>query len=107
MQSCSSKPNAVTLVSLLSGCATVGALLYRKETHCYVIRYSDVFLGVDGNDLEDDLMVINALIDMYSKCKIVNVAHAMFDAIAPNDRNVLRYQYESAFLFVDNCFVDM
>ncbi|KAK1562802.1 hypothetical protein Q3G72_017297 [Acer saccharum] len=53
---------------------------------------------VDGDDLEDDLMVTNALIDMYSNCKNVNVAHAMFDAIARNDRNVLRNQYESAFL---------
>ncbi|KAK0606900.1 hypothetical protein LWI29_005927 [Acer saccharum] len=167
MQSCSSKPNAVTLVSLLSGCASVGALLYGKETHCYVIR---CVFGVDGNDLEDDLMVTNALIDMYSKCKSINVARAMFDAIAPNERNVvswtvliggyaqhgeangalelfsqmfqqvnyvrpnaftiscalmacarlaalrfgrqihayvLRNRYESAFLFVDNCLVDM
>ncbi|KAL5822868.1 hypothetical protein ACOSQ4_020768 [Xanthoceras sorbifolium] len=88
MQSCNSKPNVVTLVSLLSGCASVGDLLHGKETHCYAIR---CVLSVDGNDLEDDLQVINALIDMYSKCKSANVARAMFDAIAPKDRNVVSW----------------
>lgn len=84
MQSCGLEPNAVTLVSLLSGCASVGALLHGKETHCYAIKRA--FKG-DGSD-QNELMVINALIDMYAKCNSVNLARAMFDAIAPKNRDV-------------------
>lgn len=84
MQFCGLEPNVVTLVSLLSGCASVGALLLGKETHCYTIKR---VLSADGSH-PDDLMVINALIDMYAKCKSVNVARVMFDAIAPKKRDV-------------------
>ncbi|KAG2390943.1 Pentatricopeptide repeat-containing protein [Vigna angularis] len=51
MCSCCSRPNAVTLVSLLSACASVGALLHGKETHCYAIKF---ILGLDGPDPGDD-----------------------------------------------------
>ncbi|CAK7324859.1 unnamed protein product [Dovyalis caffra] len=88
MQGCGSKPNEITLVSLLSGCASVGALLHGKETHCYAIK---CMLNFEGSDLEDDLMVINALIDVYAKCKSIDVAHAMFDSIAPKDRDVVSW----------------
>lgn len=84
MQFCGLEPNVVTLVSLLSGCASVGALLFGKETHCYTIKR---VLSADGSH-PDNLMVINALIDMYAKCKSVNVARVMFDAIAPKNRDV-------------------
>lgn len=84
MQSCGLEPNVVTLVSLLSGFASVGALLLGKETHCYAIKR---VLSADWSH-PDDLMVINALIDMYAKCKSVNVARVMFDAIAPKHRDV-------------------
>ena len=88
MQVCGSKPNEVTLVSLLSGCASVGALLHGKETHCYAIK---CMLNFEGSDLEDDLMVINALIDMYAKCKSINVARTMFDSIEPKDKDVVSW----------------
>ncbi|XAR55995.1 hypothetical protein NMG60_11036265 [Bertholletia excelsa] len=88
MQVCGSEPNAVTLVSLLSGCASVGALLQGKETHCYVIK---CLLSLDGGDPGEDLMVINGLIDMYSKCKNTRIARAMFDSIPLKERNVVTW----------------
>ncbi|XP_030472922.1 pentatricopeptide repeat-containing protein At5g16860 [Syzygium oleosum] len=83
-----SEPNIVTLVSLLSGCASTGALLQGKETHCYAIK---CVLNKLDNDPGDDLMVINALIDMYAKCGSAGVARAMFDLIAPEHRNVVTW----------------
>ncbi|KAM1378109.1 hypothetical protein ACFX13_040246 [Malus domestica] len=85
MQACSSKPNIVTLVSLLSGCASAGALIQGKETHCYAIKW---ILDLEGNDPGNDMMVINGLIDMYTKCKSPKVARMMFDNIEPKTRNV-------------------
>ncbi|KDP42927.1 hypothetical protein JCGZ_23869 [Jatropha curcas] len=87
MQSCHSKPNEVTLVSLLSGCASVGALIHGKETHCYTIK---CILNYDRCD-QDELLVINAIIDMYTKCKSISVARAIFDSVAPKDRNVVTW----------------
>ncbi|KAH7521326.1 hypothetical protein FEM48_Zijuj07G0021100 [Ziziphus jujuba var. spinosa] len=54
MQAGASKPNVVTLVSLLSGCASVGALLNGKETHCHAIKS---ILNLDGGDPGENLMV--------------------------------------------------
>ncbi|MBA0695820.1 hypothetical protein Goari_002419, partial [Gossypium aridum] len=88
MQLCGSKPNVVTLVSVLSGCASIAALLQGKETHCYAIK---CVLNYDWNDPGEDLMVINGLIDMYAKCKSTNVARSMFDSVAPSDRNVVTW----------------
>ncbi|MBA0724554.1 hypothetical protein Golax_021239 [Gossypium laxum] len=88
MQLCGSKPNVVTLVSVLSGCASIAALLQGKETHCYAIK---CVLNYDWNDPGEDLMVINGLIDMYAKCKSTNVARLMFDSVAPSDRNVVTW----------------
>lgn len=83
-----SKPNAITLVSLLSGCASIGALIQGKETHCYAIK-----CVLNGQDswIGDDLNVLNALIDMYAKCKSVTFARMMFEAISPKDRNVVTW----------------
>ncbi|KAL7160736.1 hypothetical protein ACSBR2_041404 [Camellia fascicularis] len=88
MQLCGSEPNVVTLVSLLSGCASARALLQGKETHCYAIK---CVLSLDGSDPGDNLMVINGLIDMYSKCKSTKIARAIFDSIASKERNVVTW----------------
>ncbi|KAK9278772.1 hypothetical protein L1049_028350 [Liquidambar formosana] len=55
MQLTRSEANAVTLVSLLSGCASIGALPQGKETHCYAIK---CIMNIDENDAGDELMVI-------------------------------------------------
>ncbi|KAI4365696.1 hypothetical protein MLD38_021660 [Melastoma candidum] len=83
-----SKPNAITLISLLSGCASIGALTQGKETHCYSIKC--VLNGQDDRT-GDASSVLNALIDMYAKCKSVVFARMMFEAIPPKDRNVVTW----------------
>ncbi|XP_009591690.1 pentatricopeptide repeat-containing protein At5g16860 [Nicotiana tomentosiformis] len=82
------EPNVITLVSVLSGCAAIGALLQGKETHCYAIKR---MLSLEGRNPEEDLMVINALIDMYAKCKEMKIAQTMFDSIDRRDRNVVTW----------------
>ncbi|XP_058181577.1 pentatricopeptide repeat-containing protein At5g16860 [Rhododendron vialii] len=88
MQICGLEPNVVTLVSLLSGCASAGALLQGKETHCYAIKR---VLSVDGCDTGDEMMVINGLIDVYSKCRRTKVARTIFNSIAFEKRNVVTW----------------
>ncbi|RHN78468.1 putative tetratricopeptide-like helical domain, DYW domain-containing protein [Medicago truncatula] len=88
MCGCRCRPNVVKLMSLLSACASVGALLHGKETHCYSVKF---ILKGEHNDDNDDLAVINALIDMYAKCKSLEVARAMFDEICPKDRDVVTW----------------
>ncbi|KAK3034033.1 hypothetical protein RJ639_032955 [Escallonia herrerae] len=63
MRVCGSEPNVVTLVSVLSACASVGALPQGKETHCYAVK---CVLTLHKNNHCDDLMVTNALIDIHS-----------------------------------------
>lgn len=82
------EPNVITLVSVLSGCAAIGALRQGKETHCYAIKR---ILSLEDSSTEEDLMVINALIDMYAKCKEMKIAQAMFDDIDRRDRNVVTW----------------
>lgn len=83
-----SEPNAVTLASVLSGCAAAGELDKGREIHCYVIKK---MLNLDWNDLDDDLMVINGLIDMYAKCKCLKVASMMFESMGRSDVNVVTW----------------
>lgn len=88
MKACGSEPNVVTLVSLLSGCASAGALIHGRETHGYAIKW---ILNLDGNDPGNDIMVINGLIDMYTKCKSAKVGRMMFDSLAPETKNVVTW----------------
>ncbi|KAK4761168.1 hypothetical protein SAY87_006061 [Trapa incisa] len=88
MQLSGSRPNVVTLVSLLSGCATAGSLIHGKETHCYIIK---CILNHHNGDLGNDIMVVNALIDVYAKCKSIRTARSMFDLLPPKDRNVVTW----------------
>ncbi|KAJ8554119.1 hypothetical protein K7X08_024797 [Anisodus acutangulus] len=48
-------------------------------------------LRLEGSNAEEDLMVINALIGMYAKCKEMKIAQAMFEDIDRRDRNVVTW----------------
>ncbi|KAK9266299.1 hypothetical protein L1049_001821 [Liquidambar formosana] len=52
------KPNSVTLISVLSACARIGALMCGKEIHAHALRTG---LGFDG-------YLPNALLDVYVRC---------------------------------------
>ncbi|KAK1422455.1 hypothetical protein QVD17_25587 [Tagetes erecta] len=64
-------PNSVTLITVLSACGNIGALMTGKEIHAYALR---IGLGFDG-------FVPNALLDMYVKCGNMKNAQNQFNAI--------------------------
>jgi pentatricopeptide repeat protein len=72
MQLSGTKPNAVTMVSVVLACARLAALQQGKCFHAYIIKC--VF----------DLNVVleTTLIDMYAKCGKVEIARQMFDNIS-------------------------
>lgn len=61
-------PNDVTLVSVLSACARIGALMCGKEIHAHVLRNG---LGFDG-------FLPNSLLDMYVRCGRIELARNQF-----------------------------
>lgn len=88
-----SEPNSVTIISLLSACASLGALSQGMEIHSYSLKKCllslDNDFGGDGDD--EDLMVYNALIDMYSKCRSFKAARSIFASIPQRERNVVTW----------------
>ncbi|KAF3791873.1 Pentatricopeptide repeat-containing protein [Nymphaea thermarum] len=75
MQTSRVPPNAVTLVSLLSACAQLGALEQGKWIHAYI----------DEKLVKSDVFVGNALVDMYSKCGCIEKAVQIFHNIPKKD----------------------
>ncbi|KAL3837900.1 hypothetical protein ACJIZ3_022491 [Penstemon smallii] len=73
------KPNSVTLMTVLPGCASLAALTKGKKIHAYAIR----------NALEYDVAVGSALVDMYAKCGCLNMSRRVFNRM-PN-RNVITW----------------
>ncbi|KAG6392197.1 hypothetical protein SASPL_146408 [Salvia splendens] len=73
------RPNSVTLMTILPGCAALAALAKGKEIHAYAFR----------NGLESDVAVGSALVDMYAKCGCLVMARRVFESM-PN-RNVITW----------------
>eukprot|EP01018_Ginkgo_biloba_P037439 Gb_29879 [translate_table: standard] len=79
MQLADVQPNCVTVATVLSACAHVGALQQGRWIHDYIIRSGfecDIFLG-------------NSLIDMYAKCGNIDVARQFFNKMPK--RNVVSW----------------
>uniref|UniRef100_A0A0A9EYJ0 DYW domain-containing protein n=1 Tax=Arundo donax TaxID=35708 RepID=A0A0A9EYJ0_ARUDO len=76
MQAKGLKPTSVTLISVLSACALLGALELGKWIHEYVRK-----IGFDS------LVKVNtALIDMYAKCGSLEDAIAVFQGMESKDK---------------------
>ncbi|XP_057464906.1 pentatricopeptide repeat-containing protein At3g57430, chloroplastic-like [Actinidia eriantha] len=73
------KPNAITLMTILPGCATLAALAKGKEIHAYAVRHA----------LASDVAVGSALVDMYSKCGCLILSRRVFDGMPV--RNVITW----------------
>lgn len=73
------KPNCITLMTILPGCAAMSALGKGKEIHAYAIR----------NALAWDVTVGSALVDMYAKSGCVGLSKRVFDEMA--NRNVITW----------------
>uniref|UniRef100_A0A0D9VCJ4 Pentacotripeptide-repeat region of PRORP domain-containing protein n=1 Tax=Leersia perrieri TaxID=77586 RepID=A0A0D9VCJ4_9ORYZ len=69
------RPNVVTMVSVASACAGLGSLEYAKGLHAYVEKAG----------LEGELIVTNALIDMYGKCGGIELARGLFSLMPQKD----------------------
>ncbi|XP_054800697.1 pentatricopeptide repeat-containing protein At3g57430, chloroplastic [Prosopis cineraria] len=63
------KPNSVTLMTVLPGCAALTALGKGKEIHAYAIKQK----------LATVVAVGSALVDMYAKCGCLNLSRRLFD----------------------------
>ncbi|RWR95072.1 pentatricopeptide repeat-containing protein, chloroplastic isoform X1 [Cinnamomum micranthum f. kanehirae] len=63
------KPNAITLITVLPGCAALAALAKGKEIHAYAVRH----------ELALDVAVGSALVDMYAKCGCLMLSRRVFD----------------------------
>ncbi|KAL8159232.1 hypothetical protein V2J09_000769 [Rumex salicifolius] len=62
------EPNHVTISGALAACSDLEFLLHGKEIHAYVLR----------NNLESNVFVSSALVDMYSKCHDMDAAKEVF-----------------------------
>jgi pentatricopeptide repeat protein len=69
------KPDSVTMVSVLPACANLAALQQGKWIHAFIFR--------SGH--ESHVSVQNALIDMYSKCGSIEAACNVFDKMSQRD----------------------
>ncbi|XP_057871179.1 pentatricopeptide repeat-containing protein At1g11290, chloroplastic-like [Cryptomeria japonica] len=69
MQKSEMKPNPVTIGSVLQACSHMGNFEKGRQIHEYVTQG-----GLEFNDF-----VGNSLIDMYAKCKKVEIARQVFD----------------------------
>ncbi|KAL8168084.1 hypothetical protein V2J09_009583 [Rumex salicifolius] len=79
MQVCNVHPNPVTVTSILSACAQLGALSLGKWVHELIKRES-----FDAN-----VHVLTALVDMYAKCGSISIARQLFDSMP--ERNVVSW----------------
>ncbi|XP_015169868.1 pentatricopeptide repeat-containing protein At3g22150, chloroplastic-like [Solanum tuberosum] len=60
------KPNDVTLASILPSCSQSGSIAIGKQLHCFAIH----------NLFENNVYVVYALVDMYSKSRIIDYAES-------------------------------
>ncbi|KAG2682779.1 hypothetical protein I3843_10G000600 [Carya illinoinensis] len=62
------KPDCVTVASLLSACASIGALHTGRQLHSYAMKAG----------MSSDLILEGSLLDLYVKCSDIDTAHKFF-----------------------------
>lgn len=75
MQNKGTAPNESILVTVLTACAHLGALMQGLWVHSYAKRF----------ELDSNPILATALVDMYSKCGCVESALSIFEGIAVKD----------------------
>eukprot|EP01018_Ginkgo_biloba_P037440 Gb_29880 [translate_table: standard] len=68
-------PDTVTMLSVLSACAQLGALHQGKWIHNHIVK----------RGFESDVSMGNSLVDMYAKCGSIEFALFMFDSMSKRD----------------------
>ncbi|XP_019177959.1 PREDICTED: pentatricopeptide repeat-containing protein At4g30700 isoform X1 [Ipomoea nil] len=79
MQKLDIHPNPVTITSILSACAQLGALSIGKWVHELINK----------ENFESNIYVLTALVDMYAKCGSIDKARQLFDAML--EKNVVTW----------------
>lgn len=69
------RPNDVTLIGVLSACGKKGDLEYGRWVHLYIER----------EGIKENLVLNNAILDMYVKCGSVEEAKRLFDRMEDKD----------------------
>lgn len=75
MEACGVGPDAVTIASVLPACGDLSALLLGRRIHEYI----------DKKKLKPNLVLENAMIDMYAKCGCLHDAREVFDIMEHRD----------------------
>lgn len=73
------RPNAITLITVLPGCAAMVALEKGKQIHGYAIRHA----------LASDVAVGSTLVDMYGKCGCLSLSRRVFNELP--SRNLISW----------------
>ncbi|PIA45930.1 hypothetical protein AQUCO_01600284v1 [Aquilegia coerulea] len=79
MQLSEVRPSPVTITSILSACAQLGALTLGKWVHELIVR----------ENFQSNIYVSTALIDMYAKCGSIKEAQQLFDTMM--EKNVVSW----------------
>lgn len=72
MKETGTKPNEITLIAVLTSCASIGALEIGKQVDEYVSK----------NGYQHNIYVATALVDMYAKCGNLDNASRVFESMA-------------------------
>ncbi|XP_030504467.2 pentatricopeptide repeat-containing protein At5g16860 [Cannabis sativa] len=75
MKDLSARPNAFSLVNILPVCGSMGLSMWGKEVHGFAVR----------NGFNEDVYVGNAIVDMYSKCELMDEADKVFGQMKVRD----------------------
>ncbi|KAK1416890.1 hypothetical protein QVD17_26009 [Tagetes erecta] len=75
MQLAKVSPNVITISTLLSVCADLSTVVFGKEIHGYIVR----------NLMNNNLLVVNGLINMYAKCGSLIEGYIIFKNIKKKD----------------------
>ncbi|KAH6791376.1 Pentatricopeptide repeat superfamily protein [Perilla frutescens var. frutescens] len=70
MMECGVQPDEKTLASVVSACASLCAVKEGRAIHARVVKF---------DKLCNDLVISNALVDMYAKCRMIKEARWLFD----------------------------
>lgn len=77
------QPDLVTVTAVLPACTHLAALMHGREIHGYMTVNG---LGKDGSSSDfDDVLLNNALMDMYAKCGNMRDARMVFDHMRAKD----------------------
>ncbi|XP_065863080.1 pentatricopeptide repeat-containing protein At2g02750 [Euphorbia lathyris] len=75
------KPNSVTLVSVISACATLLYLRFGRQVHGFFMK----------TEVNYDIMVGTTFIDMYSKLGHLESAYAVFNELDDDNKNLVTW----------------